>query len=176
MTLTRMRYVGALWLVACLVQFALISGVRAADAQEFFDPSLGELNVELRHAMAAGKSALMIMFGSEKCPYCRRMRATVFRDAEVVDYFNRHFAKVEVDVLGAVDIIDFSGNVSTEKAFATRLGIVATPTFVFFDGEGHSVMRYSGALERREFLLMGRFVAEGHYMRERFDDFRKRVN
>jgi len=143
----------------------------AADADKFFDQSLGDFPAELKAATAAGKAGVMLMFEAEACPYCRRMRQQVLSRGDVQAYFRKHFSAFSVDVLGDVPITDFAGRETTEKAYARAARVRGTPTFVFVTAEGSEVARASGAMDAAEFLRLGRYVAEGHYKTMSLEQF-----
>lgn len=143
----------------------------AAEADKFFDQTLGDFAGELKAATAAGKTGVMLMFEAEACPYCRRMRQQVLSRDDVQAYFRKHFAAMSVDVLGDVPVTDFSGRETTEKAYARALKIRGTPTFIFFGAGGAEIARASGAMDAAEFLRLGRYVAEGHYKTQSLDQF-----
>lgn len=149
----------------------------AASAEQFFDPSLGDLKAELATAKQAGKVGLLVMFEAEGCPYCRRMKETVLNRDDVQAYYRSRFAAVSVDVLGAVALTDFGGRELTEKQFAAAQRVAGTPTFVFFGLDGAEQARYVGATrDARMFLQLGRFVADGHFRRQGFEAFLKTDN
>ena len=62
----------------------------------------------------------------------------------------------------------------TESAFARAQRIRGTPTSVFHGLDGREVARFSGAPgSREEYLLLGEFVAEGHYRTGDFPAYRR---
>lgn len=162
-------------LLRTLLLFVLLGfGVQAtvaADADKFFDQTLGDFSAELKAATAAGKAGVMLMFEAEACPYCRRMRQQVLNRGDVQAYFRKHFAVFSVDVLGDVPITDFAGRETTEKTYARAVKIRGTPTFVFVGAGGSEVARASGAMDAAEFLRLGRYVAEGHYKTMSLEQF-----
>lgn len=143
----------------------------AADADKFFDQTLGDLAAELKAATAAGKTGVLLMFEAEACPYCRRMRQQVLNRDDVQAYFRKRFAIVSVDVLGDVPLTDFAGRETTEKAYARAVKIRGTPTFVFVGPGGNEIARAAGAMDAAEFLRLGRYVADGHYKTMSLEQF-----
>lgn len=144
----------------------------APDSAGFFDLTVGDLQGDLQQARAQGKLGLLVMFEMDDCPYCRRMKETVFTQAEVKTYFRQRFVILAVDVMGDVPLYDPSGHETREKDFARAMRATATPTFVFFDLEGRAVVRHVGATrDAREFMLLGRYVADGVYKTKSFTDY-----
>ena len=151
------------------------TNVLAEDAEAFFDVSFGDLQEELEIIQDEDKAALLVMFETEDCPWCLRMKQTVLNRQAVQDYFHEKFRILNMDAEGDVLITDFDGNDVTTKEFSLRaMRVRATPVFAFFDHQGELMTRYTGALKNADdFLLLGRFVAEGHYKETRFSKFRR---
>lgn len=148
-------------------------GALAGDGDAFFEQTLGDFRAEIQAAQKAGKAGVLLMFEAEGCPYCRKMRQNVLSRNEVQDYFRQHFLAFPVDVVGDVPVTAPDGRETTEKKFAAALKVRGTPTFVFFGHDGRELARYAGATrDADEFMLLGRYVAEGHYKGQSFDQFR----
>ena len=151
---------------------AWLAGALAADADKFFDPNLGDFPDELKAARQAGKQGVLLMFEMEGCPYCRRMREQVLSREDVQAYFHRHFATFSVDTLGNQPITDFWGGRTTENGYARSLKVGGTPTFIIFGIDGNELVRLTGAAkDAEEFMLFGRYVAEGRYKTQSPEQF-----
>lgn len=144
--------------------------------QHFFQPKLGDLKDDLAAARAEGKAGVLLMFEMDDCPFCDRMKHTVLNQSEVQDYYRRHFAIYPIDTRGDAPLIDFQGRETTEKAFALEQRARATPVFIFYDLDGRPVTRFTGATQTAdEFLLLGRYVAEGHYKAMPFNVYKRQA-
>lgn len=170
------RFLAAVLLVA--------SGALGADAEilrppdtHFFHESFGDLEEELATARGAGKFGVMIMFEVNDCPWCERMKRTVLNRVVVQDYFRSHFQVLMLNAEGDAPLTDFDGNEVSEKEFALeRNRVRATPTFLFFGPAGELAFRYTGTTkDPEEFILLGRYVAEGHYKNEKFVHFKRKM-
>jgi thioredoxin-related protein len=128
----------------------------------FLKPSMLNLKDDLEDAKREGKY-LFIMFHQEGCPFCDKMRKITFQDRSVQDYFTKHFYMVEIDIRGSNEVVDLGGEKMTEKQFAHKYGVRLTPVFMFFDQKGNIVAKVPGYIEPKEFILIGRYVVEGHY-------------
>lgn len=149
------------------------AGASASDGDAFFEQTLGDFRAEIQSARKAEKHAVLLMFEAEGCPYCRKMRQNVLSREDVQAYFRRRFAAFPVDVLGDVPVTTPDGRETTEKKFAAALKVRGTPTFVFFGHDGRELARYAGATrDADEFMLLGRYVADGHYVSQSFEQFR----
>lgn len=166
-----------------LALFLLVSNqAGAADKprdpqQYFFNESFWDFTEELQTARDSGKRGILIMFEMDECPFCRRMKTTILNQPDVQDYFRQHFMIFAVDVEGDVEIVDFSGKTTTMKDFAFKqYRVRATPVFAFYDLDGHYIerARFTGAArDKREFMLLGRYVVEEAYKKHNFVRYKR---
>jgi thioredoxin-related protein len=142
--------------------------------QHFFQTFLGDLPSELQAAANSGKRGVLLVYEMEGCPFCVWLHRTALREAPVQDYYRRHFSIFRIDIRGSTVVKGFDGREGLESAFATQQKIRGTPTSIFYDLAGREVTRFTGApRDRQEFLLLGEFVAEGHYRKMKFPDYRR---
>jgi thioredoxin-related protein len=147
----------------------------AESPEGFFDQSFGDLQEELEIIQDEGKKGLLVMFETEDCPWCLRMKQTVLNRRAVQDFYGENFRVLNMDAEGDVLITDFDGNDITTKEFSLKaMRVRATPVFAFFDASGELVTRYTGALKNaHDFMLLGRYVTDGHHAEIRFSKFRR---
>jgi thioredoxin-related protein len=145
--------------LAAMITFSLARAEFRIESLDYDFPS------EIKAAAEDGKS-LVIMFHQNGCPYCDKMRTRVFPDPRVDRYYSRRFVLIESNIRGSLAIITPRGEEITEKEFARRLRVRATPVFVFFDKEGNNVFRVTGFLDANRFAKAGRYVADGIYKRK----------
>ena len=135
--------------------------------QHFFQASLGDLPEELEIAREQGKRGVFVFFEMDECPFCHRMKQTVLNQVDVQEYFSQNFHSLSIDVEGDIEIVDFNGESMTQKEFARRLRVRATPLLAFFDLQGRQIFKYVGATSgKQEFLWMGEFIAEQVYLQK----------
>ena len=95
------------------------------------------------------------------------MKETVLSEVDVQEYFGQYFHSIAMDIEGDIEIVDFSGEDMTQKEFARKYRVRATPLLAFFDLDGKQIFKYVGAPSgKQEFLWMGEFVAEGIYLQK----------
>ena len=142
----------------------------------FFQDSFGDLAEEAETAEASGLFGVMIMFETADCPWCLRMKETVLNNIEVQRYYRRYFRVLVLNAEGDAPMSDFQGKEMTEKEFALEAHRVrATPLFAFFDTGGRLLLKYTGTTRNtQEFLWLGEFVVDGHYLNERFSQYKRR--
>ncbi len=141
----------------------------------FFNETFGDFSEELANAREQGKQGVMIFFEMDECPFCHWMKQNVLNQPAVQEYYREHFLLFPVDIEGDVQITDFAGKSMSQKDFAFKENRVrATPVIAFFDLDGKQVHRHTGRTsDVEEFMLMGKFVAEGHYKETRFTRFKR---
>lgn len=137
-----------------------------AHAALFERPSV-DLQAEARAAAAEGKQ-LAVFLTLPDCPGCLEMERTVYRDKAVESGFARKFRSVRLDISETGKITDPAGNGTSPSDFARRLRALATPSFVFFDGRGQVLYRYTGTLDSAGFRQLADYVSRGDYERHPF--------
>ncbi len=142
----------------------------------FFNPKLGDFKAELANAREDHKTAVMLFFEMDDCPFCARMKATVLNQADVQDYYRKHFLIFALDTKGDSPMTDFKGRETREKDFAFDNRVRATPVIAFFDLDGNLVVRHTGPTkDKDEFLLLGRYVVEGAYKQMPFVKYKQMI-
>lgn len=163
------------WLLGLMLLIPLATLAEVRDPEKhFFDPKLGDFKEELTVAKQQGKQGIMLFFEMDDCPFCARMKSTILNQADVQDFYRKHFLIFPVDTQGDVMMTDFKGNETAEKTFALQNRVRATPVIMFFDLEGNPVARHTGPTkDKADFLLLGRYVIEGAYKQMPFERFKK---
>lgn len=143
----------------------------------FFNDTWGDFQEETANAKAQGKKAILIFFEMDECPFCHYMKTHVLNQPVVQRYFREHFLNFSVDIEGDVEIADFNGEVLTQKTFAEkRHRVRATPVFAIFDLQGKRIARFTGRTSGvEEFLMLGQYVAEGHYQQMPFLKYKRQL-
>lgn len=161
-----------------IVLWMMFSGTVWAEprdpATHFFQPKFGDFQAELDTAKKQGKKGVFLFFEMDDCPFCARMKNTILNQPEVQEAYRAQFLIYPVDVNGDVPITDFQGKETTEKAFAFEHRVRATPTMLFIGVDGKLLARYTGPTrDKAEFLLLGKYVAEGHYVNAPFARYKQ---
>ncbi|MCW9024919.1 MAG: thioredoxin fold domain-containing protein [Gammaproteobacteria bacterium] len=131
----------------------------------FFNETWGDFKEERSNAEEQGKQGVLIFFEMDECPFCHYMKTHVLNQPEVQEYFGKHFLNFSVDIEGDVEVSNMSGKSMRQKDFAFKENRVrATPVIAFYDLDGKQVHRHTGKTSGvAEFMLMGKYVAEGIY-------------
>lgn len=138
---------------------------------------------DLAQATAEGKR-FAILWGLRNCPYCKALHTVNFADPAIERYAHDNFVIVHLNVLGAREVTDFDGEKLSEKAFAQKYELNATPALQFFpesaDGlasraaQAREVARMPRYLEPKPFLALFRYVKEKAYAAGSFEDYLKK--
>jgi thioredoxin-related protein len=163
------------WLLVILALLAFTAQAETRNPEEyFFQPKFGDLKSDLAELRKENKSAILLMFEMDECPFCDRMKHTVLNQSDIQDYFRRHFIIYPMDTRGDVALTDFQGKTTTEKDFALTQRARATPTFIFYDADGKEITRFTGATRTPdEFMLLGRYVVDGAYKQRPFNVYKQ---
>jgi len=148
--------------------------------EPWFLQSFLDLREDLADASAQGKR-FAIIWELKGCPYCRETHLVNFADPEIADYVRGNFAVLQLNLLGAREVIDFDGEVLEERELARKHGIAFTPTVQFFPeavpeevaNDKPEIARMPGYFKPPHFLIMFRFVREKAYENMGFRDFLK---
>jgi len=161
----------------------LVMGFSSAHAAEtirdpdqyFFQESFWDFSEELEAAREEGKKGVVIFFELTECPFCHWMKQNVLNQVEVQEYYRDNFRVFRLDIEGDIEMVDFQGNDTTMKKFATRKNRVrATPVIGFFDLDGNMVQRYTGkTADAKEFIWLAEFVAEQRYSQTKFTRYKR---
>lgn len=183
------------FILQCLLSGWLVLGVAHAEQDPFvFDdqpleeplpfPAWFKLSfLDLREDLAestGNKRDLVIYFGQKHCPYCEALLHTNFGKTDIQKYTCDNFDVVGLDIHGARELVDFSGNSLSESEFAEAMDVNFTPTLAFFrsdeDGNPVEVFRLRGYYPPYKFRAALEYVADDHYRQESFRDFLGRAD
>lgn len=154
-------------LLSCMLMFNITF------ASDFFDFSDGSFKEDTQTAIDDGKKALMLFFSQAQCPFCAKMEKNVFTKKDIADYYKKNFAIFEVDIDGQIEIEDFNGKETTEKDFAEKNRVRATPVIAFFDLKGKKIFTRTGYTNPKDFKILGEFIASGAYKTKNFVRYKR---
>lgn len=148
-------------LIAAAV-LALASGP-AVSAPDFVIESMDlDFQGEIEAAADEGKH-VAIFFHQLGCPYCDKMRTRVFTDPKVQKFFNDNFVVIETNIKGSLPVVSPEGEELTEKTFARKIRVRATPVMTFYGKDAALGLRTTGYLDPARFMKAGEYVVNGVY-------------
>jgi len=114
---------------------------------------------------------LVVLFEQKSCGACDELHARGFRDPAVRELIGR-FDVARLELFGAAPLVTPEGKSLTEERWGRALGIVYTPSLVFFDAGGKEVFRMEAYFQPFHLASGLDYVASGAYRRQpRFQRF-----
>lgn len=142
---------------------------------DWFKLSFLELHDDLSDAVRAGKRGLILYFGQVDCAYCKAHLENNWGRSDIRQYTQKYFNVVAIDVRGDNLVTGFDGYIANEKDFSARLKTNFTPSLMFIDHFGRTVLKLSGYYPPYQFRAALEFVADKHYQKESFRDYLARA-
>jgi thioredoxin-related protein len=143
---------------------------------DWFKESFLFLSDDLREAVAAGKSGIVLYFGQRRCAYCRMLMDVNFGLPDIVEYTQRHFDVIPIDIWGVEEVRTLDGETLTERELALRERTNFTPSLLFYDSRGREALRLRGYYPPYQFRAALEYVADRHYQRESFPEYLARAD
>lgn len=109
----------------------------------WFKQSFLDLREDVAEAKEQGRR-VMLYFYQDGCPYCKKLLETNFGLRDITEKTRRHFDVVSLNMWGDREVTGMDGTTRTEKAFATERKVMFTPTLLFLDEQGETVLRVNG--------------------------------
>lgn len=133
--------------------------VVSRDVPEWFKPSFMDFPEDVAEAAENGRR-VMVYFGQDGCPYCKKLHETAFKDEEISRLLKEKFDSVAVNIFGDVETVWTDGEEGSEKEMSARLGVQFTPTLLFLDEDGGVVAKVYGYRPPEWLKTALAFVAE----------------
>jgi thioredoxin-related protein len=132
-----------LFLLTFLVLSPLIS---LAQSINFTTSSWEEV---VRDAGTSGKQ-IFLYAQTKSCRYCRQMEKEVFTNPRVIDYYNVNFISYKIDIEDG----------GTGEAISNQYGILAYPTYLYFDKTGKKLHQSSSFKPAEDFIQDGKNASD----------------
>ena len=173
-------------LIALLSLLALAAPLTAAEPEEglstgmvnpgfhekpaWFKHSFLDLQEDVSEAAEEGKRVLLY-FHQDGCPYCAKLLNENFSLKEIVDKTVEGFQVIAINMWGDTEVTDLDGEITTEKQLAEKLKVMYTPTLLFLDEQGRTVLRVNGYYPPHKFMTALDYVAGKQETRQSFRDY-----
>ncbi len=131
-------------------------------------------NEGMEAARRTGKPVVVDVY-TDWCGWCKRMDAEVFSRPDVSQYLAGHFVTVRLNAESGENVT-WQGHAYSARSLASRFDVSSYPTTIFFTSSGEHLANVPGYLPRDRFLLLLRYVGDGHMARnESWDDYVKQA-
>jgi thioredoxin-related protein len=118
-------------------------GGKATEYPAWFKESFLDLREDVREAAKSGKRVLL-MFTQDNCPYCAALVERNLSQREIEATLREKFDVIAVNLWGDRDVTGLDGKAYTEKSYGAALKIQFTPSLLFLDETGQTILRLNG--------------------------------
>jgi thioredoxin-related protein len=158
-----MRFVARLFL-AVLALLPLASSARAVEWKRW-NPGLA--------AAASSRRPVLVDVCADWNRWCGQMDREVYARADVREYLAARFVTIQLDA-ESPEALAYKGRNYTARSLATSFDVSGYPTTIFLASNGDHLVSVPGYVEPDRFLLLLRWVGDGHRERGvKWDDFVK---
>jgi len=117
------------------------------------------------------KRPVLVDVSTQWCGWCKRMHRDVYSRDDVRDYLSQKFVTVKLDA-EASEAARYEGRAYTSRTLAGYFRITSYPTTLFLKSDGEHLVSVPGYIEPEKFLLLLRYIGDGHLERGvSWDDF-----
>ena len=144
-------------------------------AQPWIEETFKDVVDDMKTASSENKRLLYI-YEQKGCNTCKKMHEINFRYPQIVDYLNKHFYVVQINMRGVNEVTDIDGKVMGESNFSARSAVNKSPTLQFFpanlsavkgkNGIRAEAYRFIGYQKPEIFLNQLAYIQRGHFKRQ----------
>jgi thioredoxin-related protein len=134
-------------------------GARQTEYPEWFKQSFLDLGEDVAEATRSNKR-LMLFFSQNGCPYCNALVERNLAQKDIQDAVRKHLDVIHINMWGDNEITDVDGKSYTEKTFAAAKKVQFTPTLLFLDEQGKTILRLNGYLPPNRFKIAIDYVTQ----------------
>jgi thioredoxin-related protein len=141
----------------------------------YAEPPNGYPFIQFDDGLAQAKASnkpVFLYFGRQGCGWCDKTNREAFSDTMVRELYTSHYVLVYVDSESGKRLTLPSGERITETELGSRLGVHATPVFVFMEPDGKAVARTVGVQTVQDLKDYDRYIYGKHYSRQTFSQFK----
>ncbi len=145
-------------------------GGKATEYPAWFKESFLDLREDVREAEKANKR-VVLMFTQDNCPYCNLLVERNLSQRGIEDTLKTKFDVIAINMWGDREVVGLDGKALSEKNFAAALKVQFTPTLMFFDEGGNTILRLNGYVPPARMQAALDWVAGKREKKEEFRDF-----
>ncbi len=118
-------------------------GAQATEYPAWFKESFLDLREDVREAGQAGRRVLLIVT-QDNCPYCAALVERNLSQRSIETTLKDRFDVIALNLWGDRPVVGLDGQTYTEKSWAASMKIQFTPTLLFLDDGGNTLLRLNG--------------------------------
>lgn len=151
--------------------------LRDVQYPKWFKNSFLDLNEDLEDAIDADKKGVIVYFGQKHCAYCEALMQINFgTEKDIIQYTQKHFDVIPIDIWGNREVTDFQGKVISEKKYAEREKANFTPSLIFYGKDGKELLQLRGYYTPYKLRAALEYVVDGYYKKETLRDYMSRAD
>jgi thioredoxin-related protein len=125
------------------------------------------------HEAGRSKRPVLVDVYTDWCGWCKRMERDVYARDDVREYLSRRFVTIKLNAESSA-AADYDGKRFSGRSLAARFRVTGYPTTIFLKSTGEHLANVPGYVPADRFLLLLRYVGDGHLDRGiPFDQFVK---
>ena len=137
---------------------------------DWFKQTFFDLKDDVAEAAAGGKRVILYFY-QDGCPYCKKLIQENLGQRSITDKVRANFDFIAINMWGNVEVTGLDGNQYTQTAFAEHMKVMFTPTILFLDEKGDTVIRLNGYYEPHKFEAVLDYVADKKEKEINFRDY-----
>ena len=134
-------------------------GAVETEYPSWFHDGFLDIKEDLALANSKGKR-LLILFTQDGCPYCNALVERNLAQKDIEELVRSKFEVVAINLVGDREVVNMDGKRYTEKTFAEVLKVQFTPTMLFFNDKGETILRLNGYLPPEQFKVALNYLVE----------------
>ena len=145
-------------------------GAKSTEYPAWFKDSFLHLREDIDEARKNGKRVIL-MFTQDGCPYCSALVERNLSQREIESTMREKFDVVVINIWGDKELVGLDGKTLTEKDYSAAQKIQFTPSLVFFDESGKTLLRLNGYVPPARLQAALDWVGGRHENKVAFRDF-----
>lgn len=114
---------------------------------------------------------VFLEFTAKWCGYCKKMKATTFKDPGVVSMLEKYYVSISVDG-DSRDTLNFDGYITTEQGLTReQYGVSGFPTYWFLTSAGERIAPVQGYRDSNSFMDILDYLKDDQYKTVKFKDY-----
>lgn len=149
---TRKKYIGIILLAVILFCGWLPGNVASSDSIRWYAYDEGTILRKIE------KKKIFLHFWAEWCKYCAKMAKETFTDPSIIDYLNKHFISIKVDV-------------EREQKISSKYNIIGLPVTMFISENGEEISDMPGYVPPGMLIDILKYIHTDSYKNMAFEEF-----